>query len=231
MDTADFSILNELLDRDIEIREKIKDCVQDFEKKTRSVIGALSKIHGTPSGSIPALVDGAKPMLKDCSESIENLANVIPAYEYWRYYSHWSNTLKSAVFAAVLIEYLSSGKLLSQTGAAETLGFKDEWNTKIFIQAEDYLHGLISLSNELSRWAVNAVTLGDFERPIKISLFVKDLFSGFSMLNLKNDLLRKRFDSLKYDVKKIEEVVYDVSLRKLADPYKVANVPKSEITL
>jgi hypothetical protein len=53
-------------------------------------------------------------------------------------------------------------------------------------------------------------------------------------LNLKNDLLRRRFDSLKYDIKKIEEgemishgpeylcdrgghdtVVYDVSLRKL----------------
>ena len=52
-------------------------------------------------------------------------------------------------------------------------------------------------------------------------------------LNLKNDLLRRRYDSLKYDIKKIEEgeelfswsydrfssrtsVVYDVSLRKLA---------------
>jgi Translin family len=52
---------------------------------------------------------------------------------------------------------------------------------------------------------------------------VKDMFAGFSMvsvmggafdsvidipftqLNLKNDLLRRRFDSLKYDIKKIEE--------------------------
>jgi broad-specificity NMP kinase len=109
-----------------------------------------------------------------------------------------------------------------------------------------------------SRLAVNAVTLGNFDEPIKISIFVKDLFTGFSMvnsvalrpfpslnltfllqsnqLNLKNDTLRRRFDSLKYDIKKIEEgneatlfdfvdndssstmciVVYDVSLRKLA---------------
>ena len=35
------------------------------------------------------------------------------------------------------------------------------------------------------------------------------------MLNLKNDFLRKRYDALKYDVKKIEEVVYDVTLRGL----------------
>ena len=39
--------------------------------------------------------------------------------------------------------------------------------------------------------------------------------SAFSILNLKNDNLRKRFDSIKYDVKKLEEVVYDLSLRGL----------------
>jgi hypothetical protein len=41
------------------------------------------------------------------------------------------------------------------------------------------------------------------------------LSSAFSILNLKNDNLRKRFDSIKYDVKKLEEVVYDLSLRGL----------------
>lgn len=45
--------------------------------------------------------------------------------------------------------------------------------------------------------------------------FAKELSSAFSILNLKNDNLRKRFDSIKYDVKKLEEVVYDLSLRGL----------------
>jgi predicted translin family RNA/ssDNA-binding protein len=76
--------------------------------------------------------------------------------------------------------------------------------------------------NELSRLAVNSVTLGNFQQPIRISLFVKELFAGFSVLNLKNDTLRRRFDSLKYDMKKIEEVVYDVSLRRLASPVPAA---------
>lgn len=66
------------------------------------------------------------------------------------------------------------------------------------LSVEDYLHGVITMVNELvrsslglyqcsnrmfkasiqSRFAVNAVTLGDFEAPIKISIFVKDLFAG-----------------------------------------------------
>lgn len=51
-----------------------------------------------------------------------------------------------------------------------------------------------------SRLAVNSVTLGDYERPLQIGNFIKDLFSGFQLLNLKNDILRKRSDGIKYSV-------------------------------
>lgn len=44
---------------------------------------------------------------------------------------------------------------------------------------------------------------------------MSELSAGFRLLNLKNDVLRKRYDALKYDVKKIEEVVYDLSIRGL----------------
>lgn len=66
-----------------------------------------------------------------------------------------------------------------------------------------------------ARFAVNAVTNGDYNRPLQIAKFVAELNAGFRLLNLKNDSLRKRFDVLKYDVKKIEEVVYDLSIRGL----------------
>ena len=62
---------------------------------------------------------------------------------------------------------------------------------------------------------MNAVTAGDYSRPVKIARFVAELDSGFRLLNLKNDFLRKRFDGLKYDLKKVEEVVYDISIRGL----------------
>lgn len=50
---------------------------------------------------------------------------------------------------------------------------------------------------------------------MQIAKFVAELDSGFRLLNLKNDSLRKRFDGLKYDLKKIEEVVYDITIRGL----------------
>ena len=66
--------------------------------------------------------------------------------------------------------------------------------------SEEYLHSLISLIEELARLAVNSVTLGDCQRPLEISRFVKNLHAGFQILNLKNDMLRKRSDSIKYNV-------------------------------
>lgn len=80
---------------------------------------------------------------------------------------------------------------------------------------EEYLLALIDLTQDLSRLAPNAVTLGDFDLPMVIAAFVKNLFAGFQLLNLKNDILRKRADAVKYDVKRVEDVVYDLSLRGL----------------
>ncbi len=74
---------------------------------------------------------------------------------------------------------------------------------------------LAGITDELSRLAVNSVTLGDNELAVRICTFVKDLHAGFQLLNLKNDHLRKRVDGVKYAVKKVEDVVYDLSLRNL----------------
>ena len=43
-------------------------------------------------------------------------------------------------------------------------------------------------------------------------------FIDTRLLNLKNDNLRKKFDGIKYDLKKVEEVVYDLSIRGLNKP-------------
>jgi hypothetical protein len=58
--------------------------------------------------------------------------------------------------------------------------------------------------------------------------FVEELYAGFRLLNLKNDYLRKRYDSIKYDLKKIEEVVYDITIRKLAPVPTPTGAPSRE---
>ncbi|TDL22218.1 Translin [Rickenella mellea] len=216
MDPDDLATINTALDADVDRREKIKDQVNELDKTTRSMVGVLNKIHSTPENEMVSVIRSVRPLLESCSIALEAIANLVPQHQFWRWRDMWCHSLRTAVFSAALLEFLEKGKLISVAHTSEILGIKPEWNERLYLQVEDYLHGLISVVNELSRLAVNSVTMGDFDQPIRISMFVKDLFAGFSMLNLKNNDLRRRFDSLKYDIKKIEEVVYDISLRRLA---------------
>ncbi|KAI5952800.1 tsn1 [Candida jiufengensis] len=47
------------------------------------------------------------------------------------------------------------------------------------------------------------------------SQIVSKIQNGFSLLDLKNDILRKRYDSLKYNSQRLNKIVYDLSLRNL----------------
>lgn len=112
--------------------------------------------------------------------------------------------------------YLESERLITRAELAEMLGVQVERASGGFhIDLDDFLTGLLFLANELSRFAVNSVTAADYARPFRIAMFMAELDAGFRLLNLKNDSLRKKFDGLKYDLKKVEEVVYDLTIRGL----------------
>uniref|UniRef100_A0AAF5PK25 Translin n=1 Tax=Wuchereria bancrofti TaxID=6293 RepID=A0AAF5PK25_WUCBA len=67
--------------------------------------------------------------------------------------------------------------------------------TGLHLNVEDYLFGVLQLSNELSQFPINAVVV-DCD-------FLYDLDAKFRLLHLKNDGLRRRYDALKYDVQMI----------------------------
>jgi hypothetical protein len=121
------------------------------------------------------------------------------------------------VFIVVLEGFLTTGKLETPARVAELAHFP--------LQNSDYLHGVVSLVNELSRLAINAVvetaksgSNEGYYLPLQLANFVKEVQSGFMLLNLKNDSLRRRYDSIKYDSKKLEEIVYDLVIRGLVTP-------------
>ncbi|KAF8500997.1 translin [Russula emetica] len=215
MDPRDLEFINELLESEANLKERIREKSGEFEKSTRIMTSMLDKVHSTPKSEITALLETTRPVFRNCHGITATLAGMIPQDEVWKWKELWTAPLRAAVFSVVMACFLTDGTLAPLGAVAEQLGIREEWKDRFSLTPEDYLHGVITVINELSRLAVNRVTLGDFEAPLGISVFAKEVFTGFSMLNLKNDLLRRRFDSLKYDIKKIEEVVYDVSLRKL----------------
>ncbi|KAL8916633.1 MAG: hypothetical protein Q9208_008392 [Pyrenodesmia sp. 3 TL-2023] len=182
----------------------------------------------------------AWPLISEQGACIKELSTVASKHPYYKYNQIWTRNIQETVTIVLFCVWLGGGgkpqgSLPTIEEVGSTLNGKIEevatrallmviWvvvptNVKdrdtFHITTEEYLHALISLIEELARLAVNSVTLGDYQRPLQISKFVKDIHAGFQILNLKNDSLRRRSDSIKYNVKKIEDVVYDLSLRNL----------------
>ena len=72
--------------------------------------------------TVPALLESARPPLESCRQTTAALAEIIPQDQFWRWKEMWQNSLRNAVFAATLVEYLHSGGLLPLPAVAEKLG-------------------------------------------------------------------------------------------------------------
>ncbi|GAA5958853.1 hypothetical protein JCM21900_002256 [Sporobolomyces salmonicolor] len=215
MAQIDFSYLQDALTADAELREKIRDAVREVEQAQRACTGTLSRVHSSTKDQLPALLASLDPLLPPLRAALANLAQLVPPQQFYRYSDSFSRSIQTASYIVVMRVFLESEDVATKEDVAGQLGILEEWRDHFFLSTEEYLHSLISLVNELSRLAINRVTMGDYAAPVQYSRLAKELANAFGLLNLKNDSLRKRFDSIKYDVKRLEEVVYDLSLRGL----------------
>jgi len=209
-----FSEYGDYLVAESATKEKLHEAVKAVEKESRKMYNVIQYIH-RPGADIPKIVEKCEAMFSDIHSALKILDEAIPAESYWRYQNVWNHTISWTSFLGSLILYLKTDSLPEMPQVTEIIGLKKGQMKSLRLDIEEYLLGLCQLCNELSRLAVNSVTSEDYQRPVRIKNFMNALYTGFRMLNLKNDNLRKRFDSIKYDLKKVEEVVYDLSIRKL----------------
>ncbi|XP_075219455.1 translin [Lycorma delicatula] len=224
-----FTSFQEFLNKEQDIREQIRIATKEIEQYVRDMLITLQAIHSEGGlQRIPECCEKSRALLENVRQGYDKLKVNVPKNEYYHYNDHWRYVTQQLSFLVALVVYLESERLVTREEFADIIGVKSVREEGFHVDLEDYLTGLLHLASELARLAVNSVTNGDYSRPIRISQFVAELNSGFRLLNLKNDMLRKRFDSLKYDVKKIEEVVYDLSIRGLK-PVEHSGTSKEDV--
>jgi len=81
------------------------------------------------------------------------------------------------------------------------------------VDSEDYLMGLCDLTGELGRRCVNLAIHQKYEEIEKIRVFVDKIYLEFMGLDLRNGELRKKSDAIKWNLKKIEDIMYDLKIR------------------
>lgn len=195
------------------LRDRIRAVATEIESCTRIMHSSLLLVH--QSRPIPEVLEKAKDQIVVLKELFSRLAEIIceSPGQYYRYHGDWRSETQTVVSLLAFMHWLETGSLLIHSEAEEKLGLN---SSEFGLDIEDYLVGICFMSNELPRYVVNQVTAGDYDCPRKVLKFLTDLHAAFRMLNLRNDFLRKKFDGMKYDLRRVEEVYYDVKIRGLA---------------
>ncbi|KAE8159606.1 Translin [Aspergillus tamarii] len=228
IDRTIFESLQSKIDEEAAVRD-VRAKPFSVRAPEKSQIDAFQELHEivqTLARNVKPVLDEATKEILAQKEQVTRLKALADKHPFYKYNGVWTRELQNLVSSIELCAYLGGLEEYKSNSAASFLTIEEvgkfldipvnlKEQDAFHLTIEEYLLALISMVEELSRLAVNSVTLGDYARPVQIGSFIKDLFAGFQLLNLKNDILRKRSDGIKYSVKKVEDVVYDLSLRNL----------------
>merc|ERR1712008_19801 len=204
-----FAEVETVLNANQEKRESIRDASKELESAIIKVVQIVRRIH-QGDGEV---INSARAALSNVPSLYASIGALVPAGCYFKFHDVWRITTSKCCFVLSFLHFIETGALITRASCAEQLGIAPAHGESFHLELEDYLIGLLDTCSELARLAPNSVVNGDNDRPAQIHKFLCDIAEGYAQLNLKNDRLRKRFDCLKYDVQKVENVIYDLQVR------------------
>ncbi|KAG0131643.1 Translin [Tuber indicum] len=234
VDPEIFAAVQEQIEKDSQVKEDIREALKIIDKEVRLTTSILSRVHIVPpehgnSSPLHPYASYAQSLTGKSHRTNRHRRRRLrappPRHSRPRRHRQGLSLLQNVTFLVLFRGWLrrsyspgnAENSLLTIEEVGGVLGIPVNLKTedKFHLTIEEYLHAVLGLVEELTRLTTNAVTQRDFLRPQMINRFIKDIHSSFQVLNLKNDSLRRRGDGLKYNVKKVEEVNYDLILRNL----------------
>ncbi len=115
----------------------------------------------------------------------------------------YSGAFKSAaqeyVEAVAYYVYITQGRLAT--------------HKELDVEPAHYLLGLADLTGELSRKAVNDSIKDKFESVSRIKDVVSEIYAEFLKMDIRESELRRKYDSIKYNLKAIEDLALELKLK------------------
>ena len=183
---------------------KIKKNMGLFDKQRETIIflsriilkASKSAIYSTHRTDLKK----AKKQISEAESNIKKAEALIKKMPNLRSVGIYSSSLEEYAEAKCFYGYVKDKKLPKASELAAN--------------AEEYLLGLCDFTGEMARLAVISATNKKFKEVKAIRDVVEEVFGFFSSMDLRNGEIRKKSDSIKWNLKKIEDILYDVSMKK-----------------
>lgn len=178
----------------------LKEEIELVDKKREELIAQARDILKAAKGAIYSLQRGDNAAAQKTLSQLKPKIAQLKAYsEDANYASVTKPPIQEYVEAACFNEFIQTGKLLPK-----------KW---LNVTAENYIAGLCDVSGEIVRKAVNAAIKDDAATVISAKAFIESLYYELMQFDFRNGDLRRKFDGIKYDLKKMEDLLLSLKLQ------------------
>lgn len=141
----------------------------------------------------------AKSLINDMHKGMEEFNGIVKGHQKLLYSGTFKITVQEFIEAITFYELIANHSLPD---------FK-----KLNVDAEFYLLGLCDLTGECVRKAINSAIKEDYKTVMMMKDLVSELYGEFMKFDFSNGELRKKYDSIKYDLKKLEDLALELKLK------------------
>ncbi|RLE46442.1 hypothetical protein DRJ22_01895 [Candidatus Woesearchaeota archaeon] len=171
-------------------REKVIIKSREILKNSKSAIYALHRKDHTK----------ANKLLKTAKKGIQQIKKITK--KDWRLMTTgtYHDALEEYCEAESYSQYLKNKKIPTQK--------------QLNVDAQTYLGALCDLTGELTRKAINDAINGEYKTVQEIRETIKEIYNELSLLDWRNLAIRRKYDSIKYGLEKIEDIILKIKLEK-----------------
>jgi len=181
--------------------EKLRDYMENYDSNREIVIKSsrdvlkLSKllINSVHRGDLKT----AEEYVEKIKDSFEKLNSIVK--NDLRYSGSFKVAAQEYVEAIGYYHYVVDKKIPT--------------NEELNVNPEPYITGLSDLTGEVIRKAVNDITEGKNDAAFEAKKFVQEVYDELLKFDFRSSSLRKSFDRLRYNLRKIEEMSLNVVIK------------------
>jgi len=177
-------IRKELADHELK-RETIIQKSREMINLSKRIIYALHRDDISSASSFVKEIEKQKKDLESVNVKLDTNINLVAFQEYAEALCYYS--------------YIKNNKI----------------PTKDFLKIpnDSYLMGLCDLTGELVRKAIKDVIQRKYKQALDIKNLVEEIYDEFLQFNFRNNELRVKSDQIKWNLKKLEDVVFELKLK------------------
>jgi len=128
----------------------------------------------------------------------------------------WGSAMEEFVEAKLFLYFLASGNVPGFTHLRllldRSLPVREGEHLSTSVHKSEYLGALLDFCGEMNRHAVQLACVRDKEKVAQCRDLALKIQAEFLQLDLRNGGLRRKYDTLKYTVRNLERILYDLTL-------------------